>query len=136
MKRIVIKPHKNRGNEIIKIFENRGFRNPSKYDGNYSENITKDYAFIGGCDGAEDCIILSDIAYLENIGYKIYTLEEYENEYKAMIPIEVTTVEKAAREYAVDILTKEKDCYFDELDVKIVAEAYIAGYKSAINSIQ
>ena len=136
MKRIVIKPHKNRGNEIIKIFENRGFRNPSKYDGNYSENITKDYAFIGGCDGAEDCIILSEIAYLENIGYKIYTLEEYENEYKAMIPIEVTTVEKAAREYAVDILTKEKDCYFDELDVKIVAEAYIAGYKSAINSIQ
>ena len=66
MKRIAIKPHKNRGNEIIKIFENRGFRNPSKYDGNYSENITKDYAFIGGCDGAEDCIILSEIAYLEN----------------------------------------------------------------------
>ena len=47
MKKIAIKPHKNRGNEIIKIFENRGFRNPSKYDGNYSENITKDYAFIG-----------------------------------------------------------------------------------------
>ena len=78
MNRVAIKPHKNRGQEIIRIFENRGFRNPSKYDGNYSENITKDYAFIGGCDGAEDCIILTDIVYLENIGYKICTLEEYE----------------------------------------------------------
>jgi hypothetical protein len=45
----------------------------------------------------------------------------------------MNTLEKAAREYAVDILTKEKDCYFDELDVKIVVEAYIAGYKAAIN---
>lgn len=78
MNRIAIKPHKNRGNEIIKIFENRGFKNPSKYSGNYSENITKDFAFIGGCDGAENCIVLTDIVYLENIGYKIYTLEEYE----------------------------------------------------------
>ena len=43
------------------------------------------------------------------------------------------TLEKAARDYAVDILTKEKDCYFDELDVEIVAEAYIAGYKDVIN---
>lgn len=81
MNRIAIKPHKNRGNEIIKIFENKGFRNPSKYSGNYSENITKDFAFIGGYDGAEDCIILTDIVYLKNIGYKIYTLEEYEAEY-------------------------------------------------------
>lgn len=82
MKKIAFKPHETRGREIIKILENRGFRNPSKYDGNYSENITKDHAFIGGCDGAEDCIILTDIVYLENIGYKICTLEEYENEYK------------------------------------------------------
>jgi hypothetical protein len=45
----------------------------------------------------------------------------------------MNTLEKAAREYAVDILTKEKDCYFDDSDVEIVAEAYIAGYKAAIN---
>lgn len=81
MNKIAIKPHKNRGNEIIKIFENLGFRNPSKYNGNCSENITKDYAFIGGCDGAEDCIILTEIDYIENIDYKIYTLEEYEAEH-------------------------------------------------------
>ena len=81
MNKIAIKPHKNRGNEIIKIFENRGFRNPYKHNGNYSESITKDYAFIGGCDGAEDCIILTEIDYIENIGYKIYTLEEYEAEH-------------------------------------------------------
>lgn len=81
MNKIAIKPHKNRGQEIIKIFENKSFKNPSKYDGNYSENITKDYAFIGGGDGAEDCIILTDIAYLEGIGYKIYTLEGYEAEH-------------------------------------------------------
>ena len=115
-KKIAFKPHKTRGQEIIKIFENRGFRNPSKYDGNYSENITKDYAFIGGCDGAEDCIILTDIVYLENIGYKIYTLEEYEK------------LEKTAQDFAVDVLIEKRDCYFDDLDVKIVAEAYIAGY--------
>ena len=84
MKKIAFKPHETRGQEIIKILENRGFRNPSKYDGNYSENITKAYAFIGGCAGAEDCIILTDIVYRENIGYKICSLEEYENEYKAM----------------------------------------------------
>ena len=66
-------------------------------------------------------------------GWEIYNLEAYENEYKGMIPIEVTTVEKTVKEYAVDILMKEKDCYFDELDVEIVAEAYIAGYKDAIN---
>ena len=120
-KKIAFKPHATRGEEIIKIFENKGFRNPSKYDGNYSENITKDYAFIGGCDGAEDCIILTDIVYLETIGYKIYTLEEYEK------------LTKLAQDFAVDVLTKEKDCYFDKLDVEIVTEAYMAGYKDAIN---
>ena len=80
--KIAFRPHQTRGQEIIRILENMGFRNPSKYDGNCSESITKDYAFIGGCDGAEDCIILTDIVYLENIGYKICTLEEYEEEMK------------------------------------------------------
>ena len=115
-KKIAFKPHETRGEEIIKIFENRGFRNPSKYDGNYSENTTKDYAFIGGCDGAEDCIILTEIDYIENIGYKIYTLEEYEK------------LSKTSQDFAVDALTEKRDCHFDELDVEIVAEAYIAGY--------
>ena len=37
-------------------------------------------------------------------------------------------LKKAAQDFAVDILTKERECYFDDLDVEIVAEAYIAGY--------
>lgn len=104
MNKIAIKPHKNRGNEIIKIFENRGFRNPSKYDGNYSENITKDYAFIGGCDGAEDCIILTDIAYLENIGYKVCTLEEYEDEMIEGLAIEESQKKMVSLDKVCDLL--------------------------------
>jgi hypothetical protein len=49
-------------------------------------------------------------------GWEIYTLEEYEN------------LKKSAQDFAVDILTKERECYFDDLDVEIVAEAYIEGY--------
>ena len=41
-----------------------------------------------------------------------------------------------AQDFAVDILTKERECYFDDRDVEIVAEAYMAGYKAAINSVQ
>ena len=42
-------------------------------------------------------------------------------------------LKKAAQDFAVDILTKERECYFDDLDIEIVAEAYMAGYKDAIN---
>lgn len=49
---------------------------------------------------------------------------------------EYEKLKKAAQDFAVDILTKEKDCYFDDLDVEIVAEAYMAGYKDAIKSVQ
>ena len=45
-------------------------------------------------------------------------------------------LKEAAQDFAIDILTKERGCYFDDLDVEIVAEAYIAGYKAAINSVQ
>ena len=116
MNKIAIKPHKNRGNEIIKIFENRGFRNPCKYDGNYSENITGDYAFIGGCDGAEDCIILTEIDYIENIGYKIYTLEEYEADL-ANIRI-LDKVEKYLRDkiilYALATTVDQREEWFND----------------------
>ena len=37
-------------------------------------------------------------------------------------------LKKATQDFAVDILTKERECYFDDCDVEIVAEAYIAGY--------
>ena len=42
-------------------------------------------------------------------------------------------LKKAAQDFAVDILTKERECYFDDLDIEIVAKAYMAGYKDAIN---
>lgn len=45
-------------------------------------------------------------------------------------------LEKTAQDFAIDILTKERECYFDDSDVEIVTEAYIAGYKAAINSVQ
>lgn len=49
---------------------------------------------------------------------------------------ECEELKKTAQDFAVDILTKERECYFDDLDVEIVAEAYMAGYKDAINSVQ
>lgn len=45
-------------------------------------------------------------------------------------------LKKTAQDFAVDILTKERECYFDDSDVEIVAEAYMAGYKDAMNSVQ
>lgn len=116
-KRIAFKPHETRGQEIIKILENMGGVNKYNLDGskgiiaietNRGNYITNDWDYCG--------LLLN--------GWEIYTLEEYEN------------IKKAAQDFAVDILTKERECYFDDSDVEIVAEAYIAGYKSAIKSVQ
>ena len=43
------------------------------------------------------------------------------------------SLKKTAQDFAVDILTKERECYFDDLDVEIIAAAYIAGYKDGIS---
>ena len=43
---------------------------------------------------------------------------------------------KTAQDFAVDILTKVKECYFDDFDVEIVAKAYMAGYKDAIKDME
>ena len=113
-KRIAFKPHETRGQEIIKILENMGGVNKYNLDGskgiiaietNRGNYITNDWDYCG--------LLLN--------GWEIYTLEEYEN------------IKKAAQDFAVDILTKERECYFDDSDVEIVAEAYMAGYKDAIN---
>ena len=115
--KIAYKPHETRGEEIIKILEGMGGVNKYNLDGSkgiiaidYSSNksITNDWDYRG--------LLLR--------GWKIYTLEEYEK------------LKKTAQDFAVDILTKERECYFDDLDVEIVAEAYMAGYKDAINSVQ
>ena len=42
-------------------------------------------------------------------------------------------LKKNAQSFAVDVLTREKDCYFGESEEKIVSEAYIKGYKDAID---
>ena len=106
--KIAFKPHETRGGEIIKILEEMGGVNTYNLDGSkgiiaidYSSNnsITNDWDYCG----------------LLMKRWEIYTLEGYEK------------LKKTAQDFAVNILTKEKDCYFDDLDVKIVAEAYIAG---------
>lgn len=108
-KKIAFISHKTRGQEIIKILEGMGGVNKYNLDGskgiiaietNRGNYITNDWDCCG--------LIMN--------GWKIYTLEEYEK------------LEKTAQDFAVDILTKERECYFDDLDVDIVAEAYIAGY--------
>lgn len=72
MDKIAFKSHKTRGQEIIKILENMGGVNKYNLDGsqgtvlaieiNYGNYITNDWDILG----------------LMRLGYKIYTLEEYE----------------------------------------------------------
>ena len=76
--KIAFIPHPTRGSEIINIFESLGFRNPMNYNGTSSDKYLNHAAYVGGCDGAEDCIIIDNIDYLERVGYKICTLEEWE----------------------------------------------------------
>jgi hypothetical protein len=75
MEKIAFKPHKTRGQEIIKILENMGGVNKFNLDGsrgilanetNYGNYIANDWDAFG----------------LMRLGYKIYTLEEYEEEEK------------------------------------------------------
>ena len=108
--KIAFKPHETRGKEIIKILEEMGGVNKYNLDGSkgiiaidYSSNksITNDWDYCG--------LLLN--------GWEIYNLEGYEK------------LKKTSHDFAVDILTKKKDCYFDDIDIEIVAEAYIAGHK-------
>ena len=111
-KKIAFKPHETRGEEIIKILEGMGGINKYNLDGSkgiiaidYSSNksISNDWDYCG--------LLLNR--------WEIYTLEGYEK------------LKELAQDFAVDILTKKRDCYFDDLDVELVAEAYIAGYEES-----
>jgi hypothetical protein len=75
MEKIAFKPHKTRGQEIIKILENMGGVNKFNLDGSQGilANETKYGNYI-----ANDW----DAFGLMRLGYKIYTLEEYEEEEK------------------------------------------------------
>ena len=117
MEKIAFLPHKTRGKEIIKILEELGGINVYNLDGstgtiaietNRNNRITNDWDTKG---------LLLD-------GWDIYTLEGYEE------------LMKTSQDFAVDILTKVKECYFDDFDVEIVAKAYMEGYKNAIKDMR
>ena len=108
-KKIAFKSHETRGQDIIKILERMGGTNKYNLDGskgiiaietNRGNYITNDWDYCG--------LLLN--------GWGIYTLEEYEK------------MEETAENFAVNVLTEKRDCYFDDLDVEIVAEAFIARY--------
>ena len=113
-RKIAFKSHETRGKEIIKILEGMGGVNKYNLDG--SKGII-------AIDNLSTKPISNDWDYRGLImnGWKVYTLEEYEK------------LTKIAQNFAVDILTKVKDCYFNYLDVEVVAGAYMAGYEDAIN---
>ena len=85
MDKIAFKSHKTRGQEIIRILENMGGVNKYNLDGsqgtvlaietNYGNYITNDWDILG----------------LMKLGYKIYTLEEYEEELCEKSPLSPTT---------------------------------------------
>lgn len=107
LNKIAFIPHPTRGREIIKIFESRGFRNPMNYDGApLDDKYLNDIAYIGGCDGAKDCILVDNVDYLRRVGYKIYTLEEWEERSNMKITILDGTI---------SALTAKDRGYIDEI---------------------
>lgn len=78
MKKIAIKPHKTRGKEVISILEKNGGVNCNEYSG--TEHIEHPVAYYVAVD---HYIVFSNITFLEQRGYKIYTLEEWEDECKS-----------------------------------------------------
>lgn len=110
--KIAFIPHPTRGNEIINIFKSRGFRNPMNYDGTVPDEYLS-MAYVGGCDGAEDCIIIDNISYLTRVGYKIYTLEEWEELNKHENIINLTILSARDRGY-IDEIIRALTNYGDE----------------------
>ena len=70
--KIAIQGHPTRGKEVIKILESLGGRNTFNYDGDYPKtayHIGMDYSIYGFC------------TYTPKVGFKVYTLEEFEKEF-------------------------------------------------------
>lgn len=81
--KIAIKGHKSRGKEVIQILESLGGRNISNYIGNCIKTayfIGMDYSIYGFCTCSP------------KVGFKVYTLEEFEKEFPFKIGDEVTIV--------------------------------------------
>ena len=70
--KIAIKGHKSRGKEVIQILENLGGRNTFNYNGDFIRTayfIGMDYSIYGFCTDSP------------KVGFKVYTLEEFEREF-------------------------------------------------------
>ena len=70
--KIAIKGHKSRGKEVIQILENLGGRNTFNYNGDFIRTayfIGMDYNIYGFCTDSP------------KVGFKVYTLEEFEREF-------------------------------------------------------
>jgi hypothetical protein len=78
MNKIAFRPHKTRGPEIINILRGMGGKNRFDYIG---WSVMHESYYID-----ENGIIDKHLtSYLEGEGYKIYTLEEYEEEKKILL---------------------------------------------------
>lgn len=85
MDKIAFRPHKTRGQEIIRILENMGGVNKYRLDGSQGSVLAIDTKRNNSIDDDWDGF------YLLNLGYKIYTLEEYEEEFCEKSPSSSTT---------------------------------------------
>lgn len=72
-KKLAIKEHPTRGNEVIELLEMMGGVNADEHKGNLPIEWESAYYIYGDCS-----IQFARIEYLEKLNYKIYTLEEYE----------------------------------------------------------
>ena len=77
MKRIAIVPHITRGADVIKKLESLGGVNADEHKGNLPIEWKSAYYIYG--DGT---IQFAIIEYLEKLGFEIYTIEEYEKQFK------------------------------------------------------
>ena len=80
--KIAIKGHKSRGKEVIQILESLGGRNAFNYNGDYIRTayfIGMDYSIYGFCTCSP------------KVGFKVYTLEEFEKEFPFKIGETVIT---------------------------------------------
>ena len=78
-KKIAFKSHETRGHDIIKILEGMGGVNVDNHKGNLPTEWDSAYYVYG-----DNTIQFARIDFLSKLEYKIYTLEEYENECKVM----------------------------------------------------
>ena len=79
--KIAIRGHKSRGEEVIQILESLGGRNTFNYNGDYIRTayfIGMDYSIYGFCTDSP------------KIGFKVYTLEEFEKKFPFKIGDKVT----------------------------------------------